>query len=237
MQKVISQIRRELNENIDPKHKEGGNRFFKGTIKNYGVKTGIVRRIANKYFTEIKGLTKDNIFKLVEELLQSDYMEEAIVAFHWVFKMKAKYQREDFVIFEKWLNNYVSNWAKCDDFCTHSFGSFILQFPDCLPQIKKTWIRSPNRWLRRGAAVILIPAIKKNKKFLQDVFDVAEILLMDKDDLVQKGYGWLLKEASNKYQKEVFDFVMKRKNWMPRTALRYAIEKMPEPMRKQAMSR
>jgi len=91
--------------------------------------------------------------------------------------------------------------------------------------------------LRRGAAVILIPAVKKNKKFLQDVFDVAEILLMDKDDLVQKGYGWLLKEASNKYQKEVFDFVMKRKNWMPRVALRYAIEKMPESMREQAMSR
>ncbi len=60
---------------------------------------------------------------------------------------------------------------------------------------------------------------------------------MDKDDMVQKGYGWMLKEASKKHQAEVFDYVMKRKAEMPRTALRYAIEKMPAEMRKKAMER
>ena len=72
---------------------------------------------------------------------------------------------------------------------------------------------------------------------MPDVFETANRLLKDKDDLVQKGYGWLLKEASNKYQQQVFDFVMERKNWMPRTALRYAIEKMPKPFREQAMAK
>jgi 3-methyladenine DNA glycosylase AlkD len=66
---------------------------------------------------------------------------------------------------------------------------------------------------------------------------MSEILLTDKDDMVQKGYGWLLKEASKKHQAEVFDYVMKWKAKMPRTALRYAIEKMPVEMRRRAMAR
>ncbi len=89
--------------------------------------------------------------------------------------------------------------------------------------------------MRRGAAVILIPLIKADKKFLPDVFKTAEILLQDGEDLVQKGYGWMLKEAANHYQKQVFDFALACKAGMPRTALRYAIEKMPQTMRLQAM--
>ncbi|MBU4228477.1 DNA alkylation repair protein [bacterium] len=64
-----------------------------------------------------------------------------------------------------------------------------------------------------------------------------DITLLDKDDLVQKGYGWLLKVASHLHQKEVFDYVMKNKENMTRTALRYAIEKMPQSLRREAMKR
>jgi 3-methyladenine DNA glycosylase AlkD len=55
--------------------------------------------------------------------------------------------------------------------------------------------------------------------------------------MVQKGYGWLLKEASRAHQAEVFDYVMKNKAVMPRTSLRYAIEKMPAELRRKAMER
>jgi len=66
---------------------------------------------------------------------------------------------------------------------------------------------------------------------------IADILLTDKDDMVQKGYGWMLKEASKPYRKAVFDYVVKHKTVMPRTALRYAIELMPPEMRAEAMSK
>jgi 3-methyladenine DNA glycosylase AlkD len=62
-------------------------------------------------------------------------------------------------------------------------------------------------------------------------------LLTDKDDLVQKGYGWMLKAASQAHQKEVFEYVVEKKNMMPRTALRYAIEKMPQDLKKTAMEK
>jgi 3-methyladenine DNA glycosylase AlkD len=62
-------------------------------------------------------------------------------------------------------------------------------------------------------------------------------LFHDTDDLVQKGYGWMLKEASRRHPEEVFRYVMKHREDMPRTALRYAIEKMPGDWKRQAMER
>jgi len=73
--------------------------------------------------------------------------------------------------------------------------------------------------------------------FLKEVFEISDILLLDSEDMVQKGYGWLLKVASNNHQKEVFNYVMKNKSVMPRTALRYAIEKMPKDLKKNAMEK
>src|SRR5680860_1128849 len=77
----------------------------------------------------------------------------------------------------------------------------------------------------------------KKRQFLKDVFEISDQLLLDEDDLVQKGYGWLLKVTSHLHQKGVFDYVMKNKENMPRTALRYAIEKMPQSLRQEAMKR
>lgn len=74
-------------------------------------------------------------------------------------------------------------------------------------------------------------------KFLDDIFEIAGILLLDRDDMVQKGYGWILKAASQAHQEEVFNYVMQHKAVMPRTALRYAIEKMPPALRTMAMEK
>ncbi|NIN63256.1 MAG: hypothetical protein GTO63_00775 [Anaerolineae bacterium] len=72
---------------------------------------------------------------------------------------------------------------------------------------------------------------------LDHIFGVADSLLTDSDDMVQKGYGWMLKVASETYQQEVFEYVMKNKTSMPRTTLRYAIEKMPQDWRREAMKK
>jgi 3-methyladenine DNA glycosylase AlkD len=90
--------------------------------------------------------------------------------------------------------------------------------------------------MRRAAAVsLIVPA--KHGKYLDDVLEIADLLLTDNDDMVRKGYGWLLKEASRKHQKEIFDYVMRNKESMPRTALRYAIELMPKELKAGAMTK
>jgi len=132
-----------------------------------------------------------------------------------------------------WIDKYIDNWAECDTFCNHTVGSFIEKFPSYVSRLK-VWAKNNNLWMRRAAAVSLIVPAKQGK-FLEDIFEIADILLTDKEDMVQKGYGWLLKEASRKHQNEVFDYVIRNKEKMPRTALRYAIEKMPQELRKKAM--
>jgi 3-methyladenine DNA glycosylase AlkD len=96
--------------------------------------------------------------------------------------------------------------------------------------------KSENRWVRRASAVTLIVPARKGK-FLSDILSIADILLEDKDDLVQKGYGWMLKASSEANQQEIFNYVMKNKSIMPRTAFRYAIEKMPEDLKNKAMAK
>ena len=162
-------------------------------------------------------------------------MEESFVASMWTEKLAQVFIPADFTILEKWVHNYVTNWASCDTLCNHTVGDFIQKYPEYIAELKK-WAKSENRWVKRAAAVsLIIPA--RRGKFLADIFEIADILLLDRDDMVQKGYGWMLKEASKPYQKEVFDYVMHHKAVMPRTALRYAIEKMPPSLRAEAMEK
>jgi 3-methyladenine DNA glycosylase AlkD len=90
--------------------------------------------------------------------------------------------------------------------------------------------------VRRAATVTLIVPAKKGL-FLQEVFKISDLLLTDSDDLVQKGYGWLLKAETEKHPNKVLAYVVENKATMPRTALRYAIEKLPKEQKKLALQK
>jgi 3-methyladenine DNA glycosylase AlkD len=232
---ILSAIRTELRQQSDEKTKISFQRFFKEEVPFYGVKSNLVEKIAGKYFPQVRALGKKKIFTLSEELLKSDFEEESIIAFDWSYRLRNNFDESDFTVFEKWLINYVNNWAKCDTLCNHTIGTFVERYPQYIRNLKQ-WAHSDNRWLRRAAAVtLIIPA--KEGKFLGDIFEIADILLTDGDDMVQKGYGWMLKDASIKHQAEVFDYVMNNRLSMPRTALRYAIERMPPGLKSRAMTR
>jgi len=232
---LLANIRKELNKHKDYVYKQGSVRFFKGTIHSIGVRTPHVRRIAKEFFP--KGESKKEILHLGEALLKKKMFEETIIAFAWARRIEDQLTKSDFTLLERWLSTYANNWAFVDDFCTHAFGTLLTNNPELMTKIKK-WRTSKNRWLRRASAVILINAMmKKEKTFLPHVFETADTLLLDEDDLVQKGYGWMLKVASNTYFADVYNFVLERKDVMPRTALRYAIEKYPKEMRREAMKK
>jgi 3-methyladenine DNA glycosylase AlkD len=235
MENIIEIIRQELSANIDEKTRATSQRFFKEKIKFYGVKVPLVHRISKDYYGYIYTRTKTEIFELCEILWQSGYIEESFIACNWSYYVHKKYEPGDFWIFERWIGKYVNNWASCDTLCNHTLGEFIRMYPEFIEELKKFAV-SENRWMRRAAAVSLIIPARKGM-FLDDIFRISDILLEDKDDLVQKGYGWMLKAASQANQQAVFEYVLRNKLVMPRTALRYAIEKMPEELRKSAMAR
>lgn len=235
MQTIIETVQQALIENIDEKTRDNAQNFFKEKILYHGVKVPLVNKISKEFFTSIKELPKNEIFSLCETLWESGYSEESYIACNWSYYIHTQYQPEDFIVFEKWVNSYVNNWASCDTLCNHTVGTFLEMYPDYISRLKE-WARSDNRWTKRAAAVTLIIPARKGM-FLQDIFEIADILLYDPDDLVQKGYGWMLKAASEAHQEEVFDYVMSKKATMPRTSLRYAIEKMPKELKVQAMAK
>ena len=235
MENIIDKIRIELRKNIDEKTQTTSQNFFKEKIKFYGVNSPTIKKISKEYFKLLNIKTKSEIFDLCESLWQSGFIEESFIACHWSYCIHKDYEPEDFQIFEKWINDYVNNWASCDTLCNHTIGEFIEMYPEYLARLK-TLAKSDNRWMRRASSVTLIIPARKGK-FLNEILEIADILLLDKDDLVQKGYGWMLKAASEANQREIFEYVIKNKSIMPRTALRYAIEKMPKDLKSKAMER
>lgn len=232
---LIEKVQNELKENSQEDIQKGSKRFFKEEIRCYGVKSAIVGKIAKKYLADIKKREKQEIFTLCQELYSSGYMEDAFIVSNWMAAISNRLTPADIPIIRSWISMYITNWAMCDSFCNHAVGDLIDTYPECIAELKE-WTISENRWMRRAAAVsLIIPA--KHGKFLKEAMEIADLLLTDRDDMVQKGYGWLLKEASRMHQQIIFEYVIKNKQMMPRTSLRYAIELMPADLKKRAMKK
>jgi len=95
---IISRIHNELKKNIDETYKQTESRLFKEGRACYGVRTGIVRKIAEKYFPSTA--TKKEVFNLCEEFLQSQLHEPRTIAFQWAYGVRKQYAQEDFAVFE-----------------------------------------------------------------------------------------------------------------------------------------
>lgn len=232
---IVQKVRQELIDSSDEKTRQSSQHFFKEEVKTYGVKAAGVVKIAKENFKNVKDAPKLKIFTLCDELWKSGYLEESFIACSWSYHIRKRFEPDDFKVFDKWVNTYVNSWASCDTLCNHTVGEFIEIYPEFLAELK-AWAKSTNRWVRRASAVSLIIPARKGL-FLDDIFEIANILLPDNDDMVQKGYGWMLKSASKPHQAKVFEYVMSKKDVMLRTALRYAIEKMPPELRATAMAK
>jgi 3-methyladenine DNA glycosylase AlkD len=230
---ILSAFKCEVAVYDRPENQINYQKFFKEPLENpVGLKTAILRKVVNSCYRQFKSHSGREIFDACDCLLASGERYSRSLAFEWTSKVSDDFKAEDIARFESWLKKYVSDWAACDTLCG-PLGQLVLKFPDSVSRIFK-WTKSENRWFRRASAVSLIISLRK-RQLLGEAFKTADALLLDEDDMVQKGYGWMLKEASNVFPKEVFDFVDARKARMPRTALRYAIEKLPPAQRKQLM--
>ncbi|TYB31117.1 MAG: DNA alkylation repair protein [Candidatus Mcinerneyibacterium aminivorans] len=238
---LINNIENDLRKHIDEDYKKGIKRFFKdkdlkeSDFFSYGVKTASVRKVGKKYYPYIKNLEKDDFFRLCEKMLNKRNSELRTIVFQWVYRMKGKIIKNDYDIFYGWLQKYVTGWSSCDDFCTHAFGYLIYNYSKLITEIKNYWVKSNNRWVRRAAAVVMIYSIRRDK-YIPHALKIADKLIKDDKNLVQKGTGWLLKEIANKDRDIVDNYLVKNYDEIPRVILRYAIEKFPEGRRKEILN-
>lgn len=235
MKTVIQQLRSEMKALADEKTRRSGQRFFKEEVQLYGIRAAVVSSLAKKYERSLRDNPKEEVFALCDELWRSGIFEEAAVACSWSYGRRREFVPGDMRTFERWVNDHVTNWAACDTLCNHTVGAIVERYPGLIRDLKR-WAVSENRWMKRAAAVSLIVPARKGL-FLPEIFIIADLLLTDPDDMVQKGYGWMLKVASQQHCEEVFQYVLRHKSVMPRTALRYAVEKMDPGLRMVAMER
>ena len=188
------------------------------------LKTGDIRRLSAKLFRGLPDKSTDHVFALCGGLLEQRNWPMGVIAFDFAYRVKAEYDENTFALFESWLANYVRGWGDCDDLCTHAFGTLICQRTALVTRVIP-WTKREEFWMRRAAAVVLLPSIWRGQYKKTIPLAISDLLMADDHDLVRKGYGWMLKELSAKEPEMVFDYLLKNKAVMPRTVYRYALQR------------
>lgn len=230
----LSQLRKELMDSRDPEKSANYQWFFKTGKGEYGegdqflgVTVPEQRRLAKKY--------RDLSWTDTVTLLKSVYHEERLLA---LFVLTHKFVNGDELtrgkIFRLYLNStkYINNWDLVDASAHKIIGPY-LQEKD--RQILYQLARTGHLWERRISIIATFHFIKQGE--YADALKLAEILLNDEHDLIHKAVGWMLREIGKKDLHIERAFLDKHAATMPRTMLRYAIEKFPEPIRKSYMTK
>lgn len=230
--KILDAVLSDLQAHVDADHRHRIADHFKLDVRDtLGVPTPIVRQISAEHSRAMRQLSLAQVLKRCEVLLKSGIYECKLIAFDWSFRRSAQLEICHFEVFESWLQNYVTDWADCDDLCVHSLGFLVASYSG-LAQRVIPWTGQSNWWMRRAAAVSLIYGLRRNL-LRAEALSVAKNLLDDEDDLVQKGYGWMLKEATKYYPVDILEFVLRYQHQMPKRVVRTAIAKLPDPQRQQ----
>ena len=205
-------------------------RFFKTGKGEYGegdiflgIRVPVVRRQVRKH--------QDEPLEQVVELLHSQYHEARLLA---LVMLVDRFQRGDaamkLAVFDAYLANtaYINNWDLVDSSAHKIVGAYLIDQPR---QLLYDLAVSDMLWERRISIIATFWFIKDGD--LQDALALAEILVHDEHDLMHKAVGWVLREVGKKDLAAMETFLLKHYHTMPRTMLRYAIEKLPESRRQE----
>lgn len=225
---MLYHLRKDINKIADKSRAKILAGFFKTGEGEYGegdtflgIKVPDSRKIAIKY----KNLPFSDVVKLLKSKIHEERLIALLILVHNFNLGDEKVQEK---IFNFYLKNteYVNNWDLVDLSSDKIVGQYLIEKSK---KILYALARSGNFWERRIAMIATYSFIK-NEKF-DDTLKIAEILLSDRNDLIQKAVGWMLREVGKRNFKTEEDFLKKNYKDMGRTALRYAIERFPESLR------
>ncbi len=232
---TAEQIRARMDAAATPERIAVMKRFFKEPVDPRGISATDQKQIAKEVFQAIRKWAASERNALCTALWRDGKHEDGQMACYVYQRFKKQCGKTEFQLFESWIDSYVSNWAQCDALAPTMVAACVANDPSLLKPLAK-WTKSKNRWKRRAAAVTLIHEAKFGRN-LDFVFEIADLLLDDADEMVQKGVGWLLKEAYPQSPQECMQFLIPRLDRMPRLMVRYAAEKMSAADRATVMKR
>lgn len=224
--KVAEQIRVALRDSGSAEHAAGVQWFFKDKIKSHGWYTAALRRVMRRCRREIlKQHHFQFLTEVADDLFSGSVLEEKAAAVFLLEELDARCGDREFRMFEAWLDR-ISSWADHDAVVHDLIAPMMIAKPSRSSSAFR-WAKSPNRWHRRAACVCLIRGTRV-KLFFAEIVKLSNSLLADKDDMVQKGLGWLLRETAKSDAKQTVPYLMKIRERAPRLVLRTACETLPE---------
>ncbi|MBR4801384.1 MAG: DNA alkylation repair protein [Bacteroidales bacterium] len=208
-------------------------RFFKTGPGQYGegdkflgIKVPVTRQVVKECWKEVS-------FENLEECILSDYHEIRLAALLCLVEIFSRSKKGGEALRKQCVDFYlahtdrINNWDLVDLSCYNLLGAWLLDKDRTL--LYDLARSGKNIWEQRIGIVSTMAFIRKGQ--LDDTYAIADILLNHPHDLLQKAVGWLLREAGKRDEKRLMSFLDTRCRTMPRTMLRYAIEKFPEPLR------
>lgn len=222
-------IQKKIRQHINARQAEQCLRFFKTGKGDYGhgdkflgIKVPLLRRLARQ--------NKNLSFVDIETLLKSEYHEERLLgAFILILQFKVGNELDQKKIYKLYLKNWraFNNWDLVDTTTPNIVGEFLVNNKR---QLLYRFAKSKNLWKRRMSILATLSFIRRNQ--FTDTLTISQQLLLDKHDLIHKAVGWMLREVGKRNMAVEETFLKKYAKLMPRTMLRYAIERFPEAKRK-----
>lgn len=232
-QYIATHLRQVLINGAAAPHTEEVERFFKEEITSRGWYTNELRKLARRFTKIIKGdAGLEYLVAVADNLFNGDVLEEKILAVQLLETSASDFTRKHFPLFESWLDR-VSTWADHDALTTSLIGPIMVSEPKLSAKVFQ-WAKSDDRWHRRAAAVSLIRGVRV-QMFETEVEKITALLLHDGDDMVQKGLGWLLREAAKYNRERTVPLLMKIREESPRLVLRTACETLPVQLRSEVL--
>jgi len=220
-----------LNEQASAEKAQHHFRFFKTGPGEYGegdkfigVNVPFQRKIAKKYFRDI------NLSELEQFLRNEIHEYRSIALFMLCYKFEKANEPGRSLIADFYLNNisFVNNWDLVDASAPNILGCYLF---DKNRDLLYEFVHTNDLWKQRIAIISTFYFIRCGQ--FDDTFKISEILLHHPHDLIHKAVGWMLREVGNRNKDAEMAFLLKHYRQMPRTMLRYAIEKFDEDLRQQ----
>lgn len=213
-------------------------RYFRaaGDLEFYNVGTARMRALARGIYDEHRGeWSIDDAMVFADRLIQDRVLEVKSIGIEVVARYRRDFTPRLLPMWKRWLaENHSANWATTDAICASLIGPLVVRYPELGARLR-VWSSDRNMWVRRASIVGLIPRARKGES-LDLVYEIARRLHADREDLIQKAVGWALREAGKTDMPRLERYLRINGPKIPRTTIRYAIERFPAAERRELLS-
>jgi 3-methyladenine DNA glycosylase AlkD len=228
---------RELKKLGTPERAAGARAYFKAydRVEFLGVAAPDVRRLAVRIRREGSDWALGDAVRFADALVARPELEAKTLGFCVLGRFRSLLDDSVLMASRRWLGASCQDWASTDTLCGEVIGPLLLDRPRLIPRLRP-WRSSRALYVRRASAVALVPLARRGIA-LAEAYAAVLVLADDREDLIQKATGWLLREAAKTDSQRLAAFLRRSGHRLGRTTVRYATERFSRELRKELMER